>query len=309
MSEDKATNEVVTPSSPESVDRPVSSRQAVAAARKDVRLAKRTARKTGSRSGKRFGAARAVGTMAAVCALIAGVAIPAYAASQSEHAPDQTASAREEAAAEAQLFDAGDAAPSDLATTSYSARTAEEIDQLQAEEAALKRAEEERRRQQEQEQNNPQGGAPAGAPPAPPAPAPDAPPAPEAVPGGWINPLGGPYYISRSVGNGHEGADMVTVSQQDWTVPIYAAKAGTVITSGEVVGGWGNTIAIDHGDGTTTLYGHMTPGSRQVQVGASVEQGQLIGYVGSTGRSTAHHLHIELRINGVIVAPEQYLPI
>jgi len=254
--------------------------------------------------------ARALGTMVAVCALVAGVAIPAYAATQSPAASAE-ASTWDEASSDSQAFSSsGDLASADLTSTSYAARTADEIAQIDAERKALVRAKEQQAAQEEaaaqQQQAAPAQGAPAVA-AAPPAAAPAAPPAAD---GSWVNPLGGAgYYISRSVGSGHEGADMVTTSQADYTVPIYAAKAGTVITSGEVVGGWGNTIAIDHGDGTTTLYGHMSPGSRQVQVGQTVTQGQMIGYVGSTGRSTAHHLHIELRINGAIVDPVGNLPI
>ncbi|MGO1256052.1 MAG: M23 family metallopeptidase [Microbacterium gubbeenense] len=265
--------------------------------------------------------ARGLGTMVAVCALVAGVAIPAYAATQTP-AANAEASTWDEASSESQAFSSsGDLASADLTSTSYSARTADEISQIDAERKALVRAKEQQAQQEEaaaaqqaQQQAAPAQGSPAAAPQEAPAaaaaPAEPAPAAPAATDGSWINPLGGAgYYISRSVGSGHEGSDMVTTSQADYTVPIYAAKAGTVITSGEVVGGWGNTIAIDHGDGTTTLYGHMSPGSRQVEVGATVTQGQMIGYVGSTGRSTAHHLHIELRINGAIVDPVGNLPI
>jgi len=286
----------------------LTSRQALAAARKDVRRAERSSRQASSTK-KRMTPARALGTMVAVCALVAGVAIPAYAATQSP-AANAEASTWDEATNDSQAFSSsGDLASADLTSTSYAARTADEIAQIDAERKALERAKEQQAAQEEaavQQQPAPAQGAPAAAAEAP-ASAPEAPPATD---GSWINPLGGAgYYISRSVGSGHEGADMVTSSQADYTVPIYAAKSGTVITSGEVVGGWGNTVAIDHGDGTTTLYGHMSPGSRQVQVGETVEQGQMIGYVGSTGRSTAHHLHIELRINGAIVDPVGNLPI
>lgn len=302
MAENESTsNEVTRTDDIESTTRAVTSRQVISAARKAVKRAERAERKTGSTSrGRRFTPARAVGTMAAVCALIAGVAIPAFAATQHESA-DASVSAREEASADAQTFEAADAVTADLTTTSYAARSADEIDQIHAEEEAMRRAAEEEQRRQQQD---PGGGVPAGVPQTPTEPAP-----PAAVPGGWVNPLGGGYYISRSVGYGHQGADMVTNSQADWSVPIYAAKSGTVITSSEAVGGWGVTVAIDHGDGTQTLYGHMTYGSRAVGVGQHVEQGQLIGYVGSTGRSTAHHLHLELRINGAIVDPVAYLPI
>lgn len=319
MAENETANDdIARTDAPESADRSVSSKKLVAEARKEARRVARAERRKvpASASKRRLGGVRAVGTAAAVCALIAGVAIPAFAATQQSAEAAATATARDEAAQDAQSFAAGDeAAGADVAATSYSARTADEIAQAEAERLALERAEEERERQailaqQQQEQQN--QGTPAGAPtdsttPQQPA-APAAPPA-EAQ-GGWINPLGGAgYYISRSLSSGHDGTDMVTSSQSDWTVPIYAAKSGTVVVSSEAHYGWGVAVQIDHGDGSTTLYGHMTYGSRQVQAGQYVEQGQIIGYVGSTGRSTAHHLHLEVRLNGQLVEPRSYLPI
>src|SRR5699024_454152 len=166
--------------------------------------------------------------------------------------------------------------------------------------AAIERARDaEEQRQQQPAPNPDEGGEPAGVPDAPP------PAAPEPV-GSWVNPLPpGSYYVSRSVSSGHAGTDMVAPAM----TPIYAAKGGVVTVSSEAHYGWGVTVAIDHGDGTQTLYGHMTNGTRQVAAGQSVSAGQVIGYVGSTGRSTANHLHIELRINGAIVDPMAYMPI
>ena len=87
--------------------------------------------------------------------------------------------------------------------------------------------------------------------------------------------------------------------------PIYAAKAGTVIHSGGM-GGYGNAVIIDHGGGFTTLYAHQSRlGSRE---GQQVSQGQVIGYVGSTGNSTGPHLHFETRVNGAAQNPRRYLP-
>jgi murein DD-endopeptidase MepM/ murein hydrolase activator NlpD len=85
---------------------------------------------------------------------------------------------------------------------------------------------------------------------------------------------------------------------------IVAAGGGTVILSG-VKGGYGNTIMIDHGGGMVTLYAHQS--SLAVSVGTSVSAGQVIGYVGSTGQSTAPHLHFEVRIHGAPVNPANYL--
>lgn len=299
MAENEPTTEVAPPDATASAERPLTTRQMVSAARKQVRHSEKSAKKFGSR---RFSPARAVGTMAAVCALIAGVAIPAYAASQHETA-SATASERDEAAGDAQSFAASlDAGSVDLTATTYSARTADEISQMRAEEQALERARADQQRQEEQQAAAPDpggDGAPAGIPEDAP------PPAPEPV-GSWVNPLPpGSYYVSRSVSSGHAGTDMVAPAM----TPIYAAKGGVVTVSSEAHYGWGVTVAIDHGDGTQTLYGHMTNGTRQVGAGQSVSAGQVIGYVGSTGRSTANHLHIELTVNGAIVDPMAYMPI
>lgn len=77
--------------------------------------------------------------------------------------------------------------------------------------------------------------------------------------------------------------------------PIYAAAAGEVIVSkeGGWNGGYGNYLVIKHANGTQTLYSHNT--SNAVYVGQYVEQGEVVGYIGSTGRSTGPHLHFEVR--------------
>lgn len=86
--------------------------------------------------------------------------------------------------------------------------------------------------------------------------------------------------------------------------PIKAAAAGTVIYA-SVLGGYGNLIVIDHGGGLSTAYAHQ---SSFAVTGGSVSQGQVIGYVGSTGYSTGPHLHFEVRVNGKPVNPLSYLP-
>jgi murein DD-endopeptidase MepM/ murein hydrolase activator NlpD len=92
----------------------------------------------------------------------------------------------------------------------------------------------------------------------------------------------------------------------DWAAPrgtpILAAGDGT-IEMAERHGGYGNYIRIRHANGFATAYGHMTrfaPGSKP---GARVKQGQIIGFVGSTGRSTGPHLHFEVRVNNKFVNP------
>ena len=85
--------------------------------------------------------------------------------------------------------------------------------------------------------------------------------------------------------------------------PVVSAASGTVIAS-RFMGGYGNCIMIDHG-GKVTVYGHLS--SRAVSPGQSVSAGQTIGYVGSTGMSTGAHLHFEVRVNGAVQNPLNYL--
>lgn len=88
--------------------------------------------------------------------------------------------------------------------------------------------------------------------------------------------------------------------------PIWAAKEGRVIFSGWK-GGYGNTVVMVHGDGTvTTLYAHMSV--IHASVGDQIDQGEVIGEIGSTGFSTGPHLHFEVRVNGEPKDPVLFLP-
>ena len=107
------------------------------------------------------------------------------------------------------------------------------------------------------------------------------------------------------VPHSHTGIDVAAAGG----TPIYAAKGGQVIMSEYGSGvnwSYGNFVVIDHGDGTTTLYAHMS--SRAVSEGQMVTQGQTIGYVGNTGNSKGNHLHLEVRVNGQRVDPEGCFP-
>lgn len=88
--------------------------------------------------------------------------------------------------------------------------------------------------------------------------------------------------------------------------PIYAARAGTVTTATYGASG-GYYVGISHGDGFSSLYLHMT--HYIVSPGQYVNQGQVIGYMGSTGASTGPHLHFGISYNGVYVNPANYIPI
>lgn len=84
--------------------------------------------------------------------------------------------------------------------------------------------------------------------------------------------------------------------------PIKAAGDGKVLLAGRR-GGYGNTVIIAHGNKYQTLYGHMQGFAKGVKTGGSVKQGQVIGYIGTTGLSTGPHLHYEFQVNGVHVDP------
>lgn len=85
---------------------------------------------------------------------------------------------------------------------------------------------------------------------------------------------------------------------------VVASESGLVILAGWL-GGYGNTIIIDHGGGYSTLYAHLS--RIEVVLGTEVSRGQTIGRVGSTGFSTGPHLHWEVRVNGTPVEPRAYL--
>ena len=86
--------------------------------------------------------------------------------------------------------------------------------------------------------------------------------------------------------------------------PIYATADGVVTDAGFDEGGYGNRVIIDHGFGYETLYGHMY--KAKVRPGQKVKRGELIGYVGSTGKSTGPHCHYEVHKNGTPVDPVYY---
>jgi murein DD-endopeptidase MepM/ murein hydrolase activator NlpD len=101
-------------------------------------------------------------------------------------------------------------------------------------------------------------------------------------------------------GRMHEGIDIGCA----FGTPNRAAASGTVIYSGWL-GGYGNLVVVDHGNGLSTAYAHAS--SLLVNVGQSVSQGETVSLVGSTGNSSGPHLHFEVRVNGTAVDPLFYL--
>ncbi len=115
----------------------------------------------------------------------------------------------------------------------------------------------------------------------------------------------GPRPASATNGIGSTNHGAIDIGAVYYSTPVVASKAGTV-TIATYSSSYGNYVVINHGDGSTTLYAHMS--YLVVSAGQYVAQGQQLGVTGSTGNSTGPHLHFEIRINGVKVDPLLYLP-
>ena len=128
---------------------------------------------------------------------------------------------------------------------------------------------------------------------------------------GWQWPVPGYYTITSTFGNrihpitgrpnNHTGTDIGAPGG----TPIQAARGG-VVTISTYHYSYGNYVVVQHDNGISTLYAHMR--SRAVSEGDVVEQGDVLGYVGTTGSSTGNHLHLEFRINGSRVDALDYYP-
>ena len=171
--------------------------------------------------------------------------------------------------------------------------------QQQLEEAARQRAAQAAAQQAAAQQAGAQR-APSGAPA--PAPAPPSGGGSAAANGSFHWPLV-PTMISQEFGgaNGHPGMDMVA----SLGTPVAASNGGVVISAGWNNGGYGNLVLIDHGGGIVTAYAHLSAIS--VAAGTFLNGGTIIGAVGSTGNSTGPHLHFEVRVNGAVQNPRNYL--
>lgn len=229
---------------------------------------------------------RSLVILSVVGGLVVTVALPAYAASRSTGTDAQTI--QQFSANDAQsMVIASDATSTSLTREGYAATTEAEIATMKAAEAAAARA----------RQNARVAGA--------------------LVNINLVSPGTGEVrwpILNFTKGRGlwdsgyHQGVDLLAPAG----TPIYAAAAGVVKTSQESFGGYGVAVTIEHvigGQRVSTLYGHMTYGSRQVVSGQTVAAGQLIGLVGSTGSSSANHLHFEVHINGSVVDPWAWLQV
>ncbi|MDO8382618.1 MAG: M23 family metallopeptidase [Microbacterium sp.] len=240
----------------------------------------------GAAGGARRAPARSILTLAIVTGLVATVAIPAYAAWK----PETEAKTLQQLAADGAqtLVVASDVGDSTLARGSYSATTPEEIAKKKAAEAAAARA-----------KAALSGGSvtvdlasiPAGS---------------GAI--GW--PLRNISNISDRFGargGSHKGVDMLAPAMS----PVYASADGVVSQSTEGgSGGYGAYIRIEHvidGVRVSTLYAHLSYGTRTVEAGQTVSRGQVIGGVGRTGYATANHVHFEVFVNNAKVDPMPWL--
>ena len=185
----------------------------------------------------------------------------------------------------------------DAAQLERDIKEAEERERKRREEEERKRREEEERRRQ-QEQQNGSGGSSGGS------------ETPVVSEGGYAWPTNNTRLITSPFGSrpapggiystNHSGVDIGAA----YGTNVLASKSGTVVIS-RWYGGYGYCVIIDHGPGNQTRYGHMS--RLLVSEGQQVSQGQVIGLVGSTGNSTAPHIHFEIWENGGRVNPLNYL--
>ncbi len=239
---------------------------------------------------------RSTVTLAAVVGLVATVAIPAFAAVRGETAEAQTL--QQVAASNAQSLVVGsEAAPAALDRSGFTATTPEEIQKKKDQEAAEKAAAEALARRLSAASSTASSSSSSTY----------SDPIPLVAPGSGLvrrplmsfNNFGTPYA-------GHRGTDYMVGGG----TPIYSVADGTVVASSESGPGWGVYVKVAHninGVNVTSLYAHMTYGTRAVQVGDTVSAGQLLGQVGDTGRAFGTHLHLEIVVDGTYVNAENWL--
>lgn len=109
------------------------------------------------------------------------------------------------------------------------------------------------------------------------------------------------YGVRRGRSRRHKGLDIVA----PLGTPVRSAASGTVV-SAVSSGAYGQIIVVEHGNGLSSAYGHLS--KRHAEVGQEVQRGEIIGEVGHSGNATTNHLHYEVRRNGTPVNPRNYLP-
>lgn len=185
------------------------------------------------------------------------------------------------------------------------AKEQKRIEEERKKEEARRRAEEQRKKEQQQNKNQSYAGVKKGVSKS----------ENSVASGEYTWPVAGYYHITSGFSDtegrsGVHGAIDIGGDRKNGSIygqPVLAANSGTVIiacTDGWG-GGYGNYVAIDHGSGKLTLYGHLS--SVGVSKGQKVSKGHVIGKVGSTGRSTGPHLHFEYRVNGKRTNPRNIL--
>jgi hypothetical protein len=120
--------------------------------------------------------------------------------------------------------------------------------------------------------------------------------------GGFIWPSANHFLSGNDFWSGHLAIDIAAALGD----PVWAADSGVIVFAGPSIGGYGNMVMIDHGNGWQTLYAHLS--QVLIHCGQSVAQGQTIGLAGSTGNSTGAHLHFETRFEGGFINPWFVLP-
>ena len=117
----------------------------------------------------------------------------------------------------------------------------------------------------------------------------------------WLWPTDSGYRITSFFGyridpvyGGREGHKGIDIAGLGYGAKIYASNNGTIEKKSYDPSGYGNYIVINHNNGYWTLYGHMSKWADNIQIGQTVARGQIIGYIGSTGKSTGAHLHFEV---------------
>ena len=180
----------------------------------------------------------------------------------------------------------------------------EEERRRREEEERRKREEEERRQQAQQNGGSSSGSSSSSGSGSSSSGSDNKPTPPPSNDSGWRQPCSYVYISSPYGPRGsgfHNGVDFAA----NRGTPIYASRSGTVTKARSMTTSYGNHVVINHGDGFSSLYAHMD--YFVVSAGQYVTQGQLIGYVGSTGNSTGPHLHFTIMYNGSSVNPMKYL--